>query len=354
MWNETEVSRRLGIRYPIIQGPFGGGLSTVELVAAVSNAGGLGSFGAHILSPAEILDLAAKIRKATGSPFALNLWVSSVDPGGESMSAEDRARSEEIFRPIYEELGIPLPGPYQSDDYSFEDQAAAVIEAQPAAFSFVFGIPSAAILSECRRRGITTIGAATTRAEARAIESAGVDVVLATGFEAGGHRPSFLRSAEESIMGTFALVPQVADVVRIPVVAAGGIADARGIGAAFNLGAQAAQIGTAFLACEESGANPVHRGQLHGHGDDFSTRLSRVITGRLARYIPNHVLRLIESRTSGPLPYPLQSWFTGPIRRYAANKHLVDYLAMYASQATPLIKHRRAAELMTDLVAGMG
>jgi nitronate monooxygenase len=353
MWNETEICRRLGLRYPIIQGPFGGGLSTVKLVAAVSNAGGLGSYGAHGLSPAEIIALAADIRKATDRPFALNLWVSGVDPGGEDLGTEARSQAEKIFRPIYEELGIPLPAAYQADDFTFEEQAAALLEARPAVFSFVFGIPNTDILKECRRLGITTIGAATTVAEARAIESAGVDLVLATGFEAGGHRPSFLRPAEESLMGTFALVPQVADSVKTPVIAAGGIADARGIAAACALGAQAAQLGTAFLACEESGASPAHRGLLHGRGEDFCTRLSRVFTGRLARYIPNHVLKWMEDQPGRPLPYPLQSWFTGPIRRHAAKRQLGEYLALYAGQATPLIKHRRAAELMTQLVDGL-
>jgi nitronate monooxygenase len=138
------------------------------------------------------------------------------------------------------------------------------------------------------------------------------------------------------------------------VIAAGGIADARGIAAAHSLGAQGTQLGTAFLACEESGANPAHRARLHEQGDDFLTRLSRVFTGRLARYIPNRVLRQIENQPDRPLPYPLQSWFTGPIRRHAAKGQLGEYLALYASQAAPLVKHRRAAELMRDLVAGMG
>jgi nitronate monooxygenase len=353
MRNQTEVTRRLGLQYPIIQGPFGGGLSTVSLVAAVSNAGGLGSYGTHGLSPSEILELAANIRKATDRPFALNLWVSNSEPGGEDPGGEACSQAEKIFGPIYEELGIPFPGPYQPKEFTFEDQAAAVMEAAPAAFSFVFGIPNADILMKCRRLGIATIGAATTVAEARAIESAGIDLVLATGCEAGGHRPSFLRPAEDSLIGTFALVPQVVDAVTIPTIAAGGIADARGIAASRSLGAQAVQVGTAFLACEESGANPAHRDRLHHRGVDFFTRLSRVFTGRLARYIPNHVLKRLEEQSGQPLPYPLQCCFTVPIRRHAAEQQLGEYLALYAGQAAPLIKHRRAGELMTCLIAGM-
>lgn len=350
VWNDTRIARRLGLRYPIIQGPFGGGLSTLRLAATVSNAGGLGSYGAHLLSPAQIRDLAAELRSATARPFALNLWVSNHDEGGQSMTPSAFGAGREIFRPHYEKLGISIPSRYESDPWDFETQVAAILEVRPAVFSFVFGIPRPEILAECRRLNIVTIGAATTVAEAVAIEQTGADMVLATGCEAGGHRPSFLRSAEESLIGTLALVPQIADKVKIPVIAAGGIANARGVAAVLALGAQAVQLGTAFLACEESGTNDAHREKLFG-AEAATTKLSRHFTGRLARFIPNALLDELETEQKETLPYPLQSWFTGFIKRAAAEQGRSDSMALYAGQGAPLLRHRKAAALMTALVA---
>ena len=167
-----------------------------------------------------------------------------------------------VLAPLYAELGVtPPPFPPHLDP-GFDEQVEALIEARPPIFSFIFGVPAPAILDRCRSLGIRTIGTATTVDEVRAIDAAGVDAIVATGAEAGGHRPSFLRSAEASLMGTVALVPQAADAVRTPIVAAGGIADGRGIAAALALGAAAVQIGTAFLACDESNAHPAHRAAL--------------------------------------------------------------------------------------------
>src|SRR5688572_8960570 len=189
MWNENRAARRLGISYPIIQGPFGGGLSTVQLASTVSNSGGLGSYGAHLLSPDEIHGVIADLRRATNLPFAINLWVSDDRTSARVMSRPDFELGMRLFRPIYEELGIPLPSYPKEDPWGFDDQVAAILEARPPVFSFVFGIPSLRIISECRKRSIVTIAAATTVDEAIAAEAAGVDMVLATGFEAGGHRP---------------------------------------------------------------------------------------------------------------------------------------------------------------------
>lgn len=352
MWNETLITRRLGLRYPIIQGPFGGGLSTVRLAAIVSNAGGLGSFGAHHLSPAQIRALAAELHSATPNPFALNLWVSSHDAGGEQMSLAEYEAAQALFQTCYEALGISPPPRFEPDAWTFEEQAAAVIEAKPAVFSFVFGIPGADILEECRRRGVTTLGAATTVTEALALEAAGVDLILATGFEAGGHRPSFLRTSEESLTGTLALVPQVADSVRVPVIAAGGIADARGIAASFTLGAQAVQLGTAFLACEESGAEKAHRERLLDH-NAFVTKLSRHVTGRLARFVKTRLVEELERQQLSPLPYPVQGWFVRPIREAATRASRPEYGAFYAGQSAPLLRHRKARDLMKALIGGL-
>jgi nitronate monooxygenase len=230
----------------------------------------------------------------------------------------------------------------------FEDQVEAVLECKPPVFSFVFGIPSADILESCRRAGTITAGAATTVDEAIAMDNAGVDVIVASGFEAGGHRVSFLRSAEDSLMGTMALIPQVRDRVRAPVIAAGGIADARGIVAALSLGADAVQIGSAFLACDESNANSAHRAELHGERAR-ETVLTRVFSGRLARGIRNRMAEELAEK-GPPLPYPIQNWFTSSFKPQAAEQGRADLMSLWAGQAAPLIRHRKARELFNSLI----
>jgi nitronate monooxygenase len=175
-------------------------------------------------------------------------------------------------------------------------------------FSFVFGIPSAAILEECRKLNIKTVGAATTLDEALALEAAGVDMIIASGFEAGGHRPSFLAPAEESITGTFVLLQIIKEKVKTPVIAAGGIATGRGIAAALTLGADAVQVGTAFLACDESGALPIHRQMLFSNAAKYTT-LSRAFTGRLGRGITSRIAKDLAGKEKQFLPFPLQTNF---------------------------------------------
>ncbi|MBA4058291.1 MAG: 2-nitropropane dioxygenase, partial [Marivirga sp.] len=262
MWYQTKASEILGIEYPILQGPFGGNLSSVELVSSVSNAGGLGGYGAYTLSPQEILQLDRQIKAATNKPYNINLWVSDTDAVDGDVSDEQFKLAQQLFRPYFDELGISLPekpAPFKS---RFENQVDVILHQKPPVFSFVFGIPSADILEQCRRLGIVTAGAATTLDEALALESAGVDLIIASGFEAGGHRPSFLASAESSTTGTFVLLQLIKDKVKTPIVAAGGIANGRGVAAALALGADAAQIGTAFLATDESSATAIHRQML--------------------------------------------------------------------------------------------
>lgn len=349
MWNDTPAAKSLGLRYPIIQGPFGGGLSSVLLAAEVSNAGGLGSFGAHHLAPSKIQALTSELRRATDKPFALNLWVSNYDAGSLDMSRSSYEKYAKLFQPFYDDLGVEMPSYAEKYTESFDAQAEALLEARPPVFSFVFGIPSPKIMSECRRLGIVTLGAATNIEEAIAIEAAGTDLVLATGFEAGGHRVSFLRRSEDSLFGTFALVPQVADRVKIPVIAAGGIADARGIAAALALGAQGVQMGTAFLACEESAIGVMHRDMLFSEQARY-TVLSRAYTGRLARFIPN---AFIDGWKTPALPFPIQSWFTDPLKKAAAAQSVSAYASLYAGQGAPLLRHRKVAELMKSLVSDM-
>src|SRR5450755_4862010 len=257
-WNENRLTAKLGIDYPVIQGPLGG-LSSQKLTAAVSSFGGLGSFGAHGLAPEAIRDVIAQIRSLTSKPFAMNLWVSMEDDGARTSDEGAFNRSLAPLAVHLAALAAPRPAYKPYLPARFEDQARVLMDANVPAFSFIYGVPPTEILDECRAKGIVTIGTATTPDEAAVLQDAGVNAIVASGFEAGGHRGSFLRSAEDSLTGTFSLVPQIVDIVDVPVIAAGGIGDARGVVAALALGADAVQLGTAFLACEESGASPVHR-----------------------------------------------------------------------------------------------
>jgi len=262
-WNENRLTAKLGIDYPVIQGPLGG-LSSQRLTAAVSNFGGLGSFAAHSLTPGAIKDVIAEIRSLTSKPFAMNFWVSMEDEGARTADENAFNRSLAPVAVHIAALGAPRPEYKPYSWIRFEDQVRVLLDQKVPVFSFIYGIPPQEILEECRAKHIVTIGTATTPEEGAALQEAGVDAVVASGFEAGGHRGSFLRAAEDSLTGTLSLVPQIVDIVDVPVIAAGGIADARGVVAALALGAEAVQMGTVFLACEDSGASLLHRQALRG------------------------------------------------------------------------------------------
>jgi nitronate monooxygenase len=348
-WNKTRVTSTLGIEYPIIQGPLGG-LSTQRLTATVSNFGGLGSFGAHGLSPSAIGEVIAEIRELTAKPFAINLWVSMEDQGARASGKEEFEQSLSHISKHIEALGGKLPQykPYAPN--RFEDQARVLLDAKVPVFSFIVGIPPKEILDECRAQGILTIGTATTPAEAIALEEAGVNVIAASGFEAGGHRGSFLLSAEQSLTGTFSLTPQAVDAVSVPVVAAGGIADARGILAAFALGAEGVQIGTAFLVSEESGASPHHRDALLS-GKAQNTALTKGFTGRLARGIRNQLLDELNGPGVEILPYPLQRFLVKNLSVLAEKAAKTELLQLWAGQSASLSRETDAKVLLQTLVS---
>tara|TARA_R110002072_G_scaffold166949_2_gene320316 strand:+ start:210 stop:1280 length:1071 start_codon:yes stop_codon:yes gene_type:complete len=341
----------LGIDHPVIQGPFGGGLSRAGLTAAVSNKGGLGSFGAEPLSPREIEQTARDIRALTDRPFNLNLWVSRADAGGARPAPRDLERAWRLFEPYFAELGLARPDFEDRPDIAFADQADAVLAARPAVFSFVFGIPPVAVLRECRRLAIVTMGAATSVAEAEALDAAGVDLIIATGLEAGGHRVSFLGRAEDQLMGTFALTQLIGRRVKKPVIAAGGIADGAGVRAARALGAAGAQVGTAFLACGESGADDLHRAALFGPGA-ARTELTRAVTGRLARCLANRWIDEMANRAADLAPFPVQGWYFAKLKAASAAAGHTDFHALYGGQIAPNLRHRQAGDLMDDLISG--
>jgi nitronate monooxygenase len=350
-WTNTRITKKLRITYPIIQGPLGG-LSSQRLTAAVSNYGGLGSFGAHSLTPSAIKETIAELRSMTDKPFAMNLWVSMEDEGARSSDESAFHRSLATLAPLIQSLGAPLPAYKSYAPMKFEDQARVLLDAKVPAFSFIYGIPPREILDECRAQGIVTIGAATTPDEAVELQKANVDVIAASGFEAGGHRGSFLRPSEESLTGTFSLVPQVVDLVSAPVVAAGGIADARGIVAALALGAEAVQIGTAFLACEESGASLAHRQALLS-GKAGRTALTRGFTGRLARGIKNRLMDTMNAPGVEILPYPPQRFLMRNLSAPAEKSGRAELIPMWAGQSASLARHTKATYLLDSLVEGV-
>lgn len=349
MWYQTKASEIIGIEYPILQGPFGGNLSSVELVSTVSNAGGLGGYGAYSLSPQEIIQVDQQIKAATNKPYNINLWVSDTDAVNGVVSDEQFRITQQLFKPYFDEVGIDLPAKPAPFKSRFENQVEVILHQKPPVFSFIFGIPSADILEQCRRLGIVTIGAATTLDEAIALESAGVDMIIASGFEAGGHRPSFLAPAESSTIGTFVLLQLIREKVKTPVIAAGGIANGKGVAAALLLGADAAQIGTAFLACDESNATVIHRQMLFSDEAKYTT-LSRAFTGRLARGITSRIAKDLINKEKGFLPFPLQSQFMSHLRTAAIEQKKWDMILFWGGQIAPILKHTKAAELMKSIV----
>ncbi len=348
LWTDNRLTSRLSLQYPIIQGPLGG-LSSQRLTASVSNYGGLGSFGAHGLKPEAIRNVIREIKGLTAKPFAMNLWVSMEDEGASTSTEEAFHRSLAPLAKHIESMEGAKPTYLPYEAIRFEDQVQVLLDEGISAFSFIYGIPSKGILDDFRRQGIALIGTATTVDEAIALEQAGVDVIAASGFEAGGHRGSFLQSSEDSLTGTMALVPQVVDAVRLPVIAAGGIGDARGIVAAFALGAEGVQMGTAFLACEESGANTLHRKALLS-GQAKQTALTRGFTGRLARGIKNRLLDELNQKDIEILPYPLQRSLVRNLSIPAEAAGRPELLPLWAGQSANLSRCTDVRALLDTLV----
>lgn len=350
----NRITELFGTDVPVVLGPFGG-VSSVKLTAAVSDGGGLGSYGLYGYGADAIRNTAVELRKATSKPFALNLWIPTGDETT-SLPQQEFDRYVATLKPYFDEVGLPLPR--MPDHYlaDYDEQVEATLAARPAVVSFVFGVPAPELVDDAHRRGIVLVGTATTVAEAVALEAGGVDAVVASGMESGGHRVSFLRPAEDSLVGTFALVPQVVDAVSIPVIAAGGIADRRGYAAALALGADAVQVGTAFLATRESAAVPAYRAVLHSPAAR-ETVLTRALSGRLARGIPNRFIAAltdahVTAAEAGIAPFPVQNWLTGRFRPEAAAQGNTELMSLWAGQSASLIRHESAADMLAELLAG--
>lgn len=348
----ADLRTMLGIDQPIVLGPFGG-LSSVALTAAVSELGGLGSFGLYGYDAGRIAEASAAIRTATGRPFNLNVWLplryASTDAPLAPVAYE---ASVDALRPFFDEVGLAVPeDPPTAYLPSFAEQWDAVLEARPAVASFVFGVPSAEVVESARARGIRLVGTATSVDEAVALESSGVDAIVATGLEAGGHRVSFLREPEQSLIGSISLIPQVVDAVTVPVIAAGGIADRRGVAAALALGAAGVQVGTAFLRTRQSATNDAHREAI-GVTAAHETVLTRAMSGRLARGARNRAVREIEA--GGVIaPFPVQNWLTGKFRAEAVRQGRGDLQSLWMGQSAALAVHDDVRAVFDELAAGL-
>lgn len=346
MWHQTNVTERLKIRYPIIQAGMAGA-TTPELVSEVSNSGGLGTLGAGYMAPDVIRRNIGRIRELTDRPFGINLFV----PGTLESDPNKIRESNRLLRPIREKLHLndpPLLGTSTSDVFS--EQLAVVLEARVPVCGFTFGIPDKEVMHQLKKKGILAVGTATTVEEAVLNQRAGMDMVVAQGSEAGGHRGTFAAPFETGMIGTMALIPQVADSVHIPVVAAGGIMDGRGVLAALVLGAGAVQMGTAFLTCDESGANYFHKKRIL-EAAETDTALTAAFSGKPARGIRNAFIQYMNTYESGLPNYPIQDTLTRDIRREAVRQCHPEWLSMWCGQGVRLSRRFSVSELMKQIVS---
>ena len=297
MWPDRRLCELFKIDHPIIQAPMAGS-TTPELASAVCNMGGLGSLGCAEMTLEEVRLATATTRAATNRPFNLNFFIQDAP----KTDAAVLQRTRERLRGWYSALGLGAP-PSELPDLAptFDDERLSLLlEVRPAVVSFHFGVPSGAAITALKNAGIVLISSATTVAEAKTLEACGMDAVIAQGWEAGGHRGSHKPTGPGQGVGTFALVPQIADAVRIPVIAAGGVGDGRGIAAAFALGASGVQIGTGFLSCPEAGTDEPRRAPLRKANDTY-TMLTDAFSGRSARAMRSRFAEEME-KSREPLP----------------------------------------------------
>ena len=344
MWPRTDFLDLVGITHPVIQAPMSG-FTPPALAAAVSNAGALGSIGCATLPPVAVREQVAILREATNRPFNVNFFVHARPRANPQAIASVQAKLAPYFDEF--ELG-PVPEPKELFPTFDEERLDLVLALRPRVVSFHFGLPEASAVRQIKEAGCVILSSATTVAEARLLEANGADVVIAQGFEAGGHRGSFSSSPGAGMVGTMALVPQIVDAVHIPVVAAGGIADGRGLAAAFALGASGAQIGTAFLGCPEATVSPLHRAQLRTATDD-GTELTRAFTGRPARALRTSFIA--QMADTEPLEFPLQTSLLGPLWQLPSEEARAAFTPFWAGQAAPLVRELPASRLIEELVA---
>ncbi|NMO21857.1 nitronate monooxygenase [Pyxidicoccus fallax] len=337
----------LGIELPIIQAPMAG-VQGSALAIAVSNAGGLGSLPCAMLTPDALRKELGALRAGTSKPFNVNFFAHTAPAPDE---AAERAWRERLG-PYYREFGIdPASLPAGPGRLPFDAAAAEVVEEfRPAIVSFHFGLPAPELLARVKRTGAKVLSSATTVEEARWLEAHGADAVIAQGLEAGGHRGHFLSDDLTLQPGTFALLPQVVRAVKVPVIAAGGIADARGVAAALTLGAVAAQVGTAYLLCREATTSPVHREALKSEAARH-TALTNVFTGRPARGIVNRAIRELGPLNPMAPAFPLATAAILPLRAKAEAARSGDFSPLWCGENPEGCKEVGAAELTRELAS---
>lgn len=347
MWPDNRIRDLFSIEHPIIQAPMAGS-SGLEMALAVSAAGGMGSLACAALDAGDLRELLAAAKERTDRPLNVNFFTHEVadEDGDRDAAWLDRLSA------YYEELGLELPaalhaGPVQPFDAA---RCAIVEEFAPAVVSFHFGLPEAALVARIKAAGCRIISSATTIAEARWLAANGCDAIIAQGFEAGGHRGMFLSDSIHGQLGTFSLVPQVADAVDVPVIAAGGIADARGIVAAIALGASAVQIGTAFLFTDEATISPVYRRTLED-AVGSETAICNVISGRPARALANRMVRELGPVSEAAPAFPKGFVAFGPLKAAAEAQGSGDFSAHYCGQSVALGRQTTAYSLTQDLAA---
>lgn len=346
MWSDRRLLDLLKIEHPIIQAPMAGAMDA-ELAAEVSEAGGLGSLPCAMLSPAQLREQVAEIRSRTAKPINLNFFTHTPPVLNNSREAAWRDR----LNPYYQELGIDPAAPFPASNRAPFDSALCegVEEVKPEVVSFHFGLPEPALLDRIKRLGCVVLSSATTVEEARWLEEHGADAVIAQGYEAGGHRGMFLTDNIAAQVGTFALVPQVADAVKVPVIAAGAVTDARGIVAALVLGAAGVQMGSAFLFSPEAKISKPHRQALRSARDD-GTALTNLMTGRPARGFFNRVMREVGPISSMAPEFPLAAGALAPLRAKSEAAGSGDFSPLWAGQASALGREMPARELLAILV----
>jgi len=347
MWPDRRILDLLNIELPILLSPMGGTMDW-ELAAAVAEAGGLGSLPCALIDASQIKPQVEKFRTRTKKPVNLNFFTHTPPVPNNALEAAWRDR----LAPYYKELGLDPRAPVPSVTRApFSAELCDIlVEIKPAVASFHFGLPEAALLQRVKDAGCKVLSSATTVAEARWLEARGVDAIIAQGAEAGGHRGIFLSDDISTQAGTFALVPQVVDAVKVPVIAAGGIADARGIVAAFALGAAGVQIGTAYLHCPESKISAPHRAALKA-SQDTSTTLTNVMSGRPARGIVNRLIREQGPISKETPAFPLAANAIAPLRAAAEKKGSGDFSPLWSGQAAALGRTMPAGELTRRLAA---
>jgi nitronate monooxygenase len=345
MWPDRRIIELFGIELPIVQAPMAGPV-LADLVIAVAEAGGLGSLPCALLTPEQARTELGIIRQRTAKPINVNFFCHEPP----ETDAQREMAWREKLKPYYIELGLDpaMPAPV-SNRAPFDGAFCDVVEEfKPEIVSFHFGLPKPVLLDRVRATGAKIISSATTVAEARWLAERGCDAIIAQGAEAGGHRGMFLTKDVATQIGTFALVPQVVDAVDVPVIAAGGVADARGMAAAFALGASAVQIGTAYLACPEARVSPLHRRALEEAPDD-ATALTNVFTGRPARSIMNRLMQEIGPIADATPAFPLAGGALMPLREKSEPIGSADFMSLWSGQAARLTRAMPAGALTKHL-----